>query len=82
MDNPIKSYQDLAEAINLIAAGDRNHTDYSRTTGLNRERLILAESWRDRGVSYEIADIVGLNFQQIRSELGYGKARFGRVYPH
>jgi len=80
--NPIKSYQDLATAIGLIASGDKNYTNYVGVTGINRDRLRLAQSWRDSGIDYDVSDIVRLSSQEIKIELGFGKASYGRVYRH
>jgi len=80
--NPIKSYQDLATAIGLIASGDKNCGDYVGATGIDRDRLRLAQSWRDKGINYDVSDIVRLNSQEIKDEFGFGKASYGRVYRH
>ncbi|MBI2542110.1 hypothetical protein HYV80_05360 [Candidatus Woesearchaeota archaeon] len=80
--NPIKSYQDLATAIGLIASGDKNYTDYAGVTGINRDRLRLAQSWRDSNRNYDVSGIVKLSSQEIKIELGFGKANYGRVYRH
>ena len=80
--NPIKSYQDLETAIGLIAKGYKGFSDYHGVTGINVERLRLAQSWRDRGIQYDVSDIVRLSFSQIKEEMGFGKNGFGQVYQH
>ena len=80
--NPIKSYQDLATAIGLIASGNKNYKDYAEVTGIDRDRLRLAQSWRDREIDYDVSDIVRLSSQEIKNDLGFGKASYGRVYRH
>jgi hypothetical protein len=80
--NPIKSYQDLATAIGLIASGDRNYSNYKGTCGIDEERLRLAQSWRDRGKDYDVSDVVRLGMREIKTELGFGKVRNGHVYCH
>jgi hypothetical protein len=80
--NPIKSYQDLATAIGLIVSGDKNYSDYHGVTGINRERLRLAQSWKDKGVGYDVSDVVRLCMCEIKTELGFRKPRPGHVYCH
>ena len=77
--NPIKSYQDLSTAIGLILSGDRNYSDYSGVAGINRERLRLAQSSRDRAIGYDASDIVKMCYKQIRQVMSH-KPVFGIVY--
>jgi len=80
--NPIKSYQDFATVIGSIASGNKNYSDYAGVTGIDRDRLRLAQSWRDKGINYDVSRIVQLSSQEIKNELGFGKASYGRVYRH
>lgn len=82
VDNPIKSYQDLATAIGLIASGDKSYSDYMGVSGINGNRLRLAQSWKDKGLNYDVSDIVCLSMSEIKEEFGFGKANFGKVYHH
>jgi len=66
---PINSYRDLANAIKMIASGERNHDSYVNVSGLNRERLRLAQSWRDRGIEYNVSDICKLGYWEIQEQL-------------
>lgn len=75
----IQSYAELTDAIHSIAAGDKNRTDYKGVAGINYERLKLAQSWKDKGKEYEAKDIIRLNIQEIKEELGFGKVRYGKV---
>jgi|SRR3989344_141722 len=77
--NPIKSYQDLSTAIGLILAGDRNYSDYSGVTGIDRERLRLAQSCRDRRIDYDVSDIIKMCYKQIKQVMSR-KPVFGIVY--
>jgi len=79
-DNPIKTYQDLSTAIGLIASGDKSYSDYRGVSGINNDRLRLAQSWKDKGRDYDISDVVGLSMAEIKIEFGFGKPRFGQVY--
>ncbi|MDP3734015.1 MAG: hypothetical protein Q8R37_02200 [Nanoarchaeota archaeon] len=78
--NSIRSYAELTDAINSIAAGDTNRTDYKGVTGINYERLKLAQSWKDKGKEYTLYNIICLRSEEIKEELGFGKARFGKVF--
>ena len=78
----IGSYRDLAAAIQAIASGDKNYCQYDGTAGINRERLRVAQSWRDRGISYDVSDVVRLSLEQMRDELGFGMPRNGGKYHH
>ena|SRR3989338_976795 len=80
--NPIRSYQDLATAIGLIASGDKAFSDYRGVRGIDAGRLRLAQSWRDKGIYYHVSDIVRLSFFEIEEEMGFGKNGFGQVYQH
>lgn len=80
--NPIKSYKDLATAIGLIASGDKGYSDYPGVSGTIRERLRIAQSWRDKRRAYYVSDIVCLTMSEIKKELGFGKSGFGIVYHH
>jgi len=62
----IKSYQDLRIAIKLIAEGKRNCDTYVGVSGLNRGRLRLAQSLRDREVSFNVSDIMGYDYRSIK----------------
>lgn len=75
----IRNYRDLKKAIGSIGVGLTNMRDYENVTGINRERLRLAQSWRDKGRSYKVSDIIRLSLDKIREELGYGKPTFGRI---
>ncbi|MBW2977746.1 hypothetical protein KY331_02790 [Candidatus Woesearchaeota archaeon] len=70
---PINSYKDLANAIKMIADGERNHDQYMNVSGLNRERLRLAQSWRDKGIEYAVSDIFKLGYWEIQEQLGRRK---------
>ncbi len=79
-DNPIRSYQDLRIAIKLITSGDRCYNDYKGIFRINRDRLRLAQSWKDRSLNYNISDIVGLNRSEIKRNFRPGKHGFARAY--
>ena len=81
-DNLVKTYQDLSTAIRLIASGNKNYSDYRGVSGINNDRLRIAQSWRDKGKDYDVSDIVKLSIAEMKKELGFGKPRFGRVYHH
>lgn len=71
INNPISTHQDLTAALSAIASGERGYSHYPRVIGIDRERLRLAESWRDRGISYKPADIIQLGMDDIKQELDY-----------
>lgn len=77
---PIQTPQDLSIAIGLIATGERDFSEYRGVTGINKERLRLAQSMRDRRWDYDISDIMELSFDKIKERLGFGKSGYGRVY--
>ena len=79
-NNPIKTYQDLSTAIRLIALGDKSYSDYRGVSGINNDRLRLAQSWGDKGIDYDVSDIVRLSMAEIKMEFGFGKPSFGQVY--
>lgn len=81
-DNPIKTYQDLSTAIGLISSGDKSLRDYRGVSGINNERLRVAQSWRDKGVDYDVSSIVRLSMAEMKVELGFGEQGFGKVYRH
>jgi len=81
-NNPIRTYRDLSAAIGLISSGDKNLSDYRGVSGINRERLRLAQSWRDKGRDYDVSDIIKLSMTEMKVELGFGKPGFGQVYHH
>jgi hypothetical protein len=80
-NNPIQSYPDLSTAIQLIAAGEKNYNNFRGvSSGINDCRLRLAQSWRDKGIGYDVSDIMRLSIDRINQELGFGRVRYGKVY--
>lgn len=49
---PIRNHRDMVEAINLISSGERCLADYRGVAGLNRDRLRLVQSQRDKALMY------------------------------
>lgn len=63
----INGWSELRAALLDIRSGERNHDHYRGISGLNRERLRLAQSLRDKKVNYKISYIIQLNFEQIQA---------------
>ena len=57
----------------MIASGERNHDQYANVNGLDRERLRLAQSWRDKGFEYAVSDIFKLGYWEIQEQCGRRK---------
>ena len=62
---PIKSRSDLLNALELISNGQKNHDNYKNVSSLNRDRLRLATSLRDRGIKYDPKEISNMHYQEI-----------------
>lgn len=72
LDNLIKSYQDLAEAVNLIISGEKTYQNYlGKVHGINRARIKLAQTWKSQGKSFTISDIVKLNYDEIKGQVDW-----------
>ncbi|UCD03328.1 MAG: hypothetical protein JSV63_01685 [Candidatus Aenigmatarchaeota archaeon] len=66
----IRNWPELRTAIQNIHDGARNQDHYKGVDGTTRQRLILAQSLRDRGVPYEVSYIAHLSpdhIDQIRA---------------
>lgn len=63
----IRSYQDLSEAISSIAEGVRDQHEFVNVDGLNRERLRMAQSLRDRGRTYDPKVIARADYRQLEA---------------
>ena len=79
INNPIKSYGDLIEAIGAIYSGREDYSQYRGVTGINRDRLRVAQSFRHQGVTFGVYEIMHMSREEIRQQLGYGKSRYGMV---
>ena len=79
-NNPIRSYQNLATAIKLIASGDKRYDDYKGVSGISKDRLRLAQSWKDKEMNYDVSDIICLNRSNIKEKFRPGKFGFSRAY--
>ncbi len=78
--NKIRTYGELSNAIKSISHGEKNLNDYSGVSGINRARILLAQSWKDREIDYTVSDIISLSPEQMKKELGFGAPCCGKAY--
>lgn len=68
--NIFDTHLDLRDALSAIASGEKQynhyHSQHFRLTGIDRERLRLAQSWHDRGIFYTPANIIQLGMDDIK----------------
>lgn len=79
-ETSIRSYEDIKNAILDIQNGDRNHDHFRNVNGLNRERLRYAQSLRDRGIGYNVSDIVKISLSEIQRNFHQRLRPFGVQY--
>ncbi len=75
----VKSYQDLREAIELIASGERSPSNYVVSRAIDELRLRFASSRASKGYRVDAASILHLSLEQLEGALGFGRSGFGRV---
>ena len=62
----IRSYGDFKDAIEQIAAGEKNLSEFDNVPGKYSERMRLAQSWKDQGKNFKISAIANLGDEEIR----------------
>ena len=65
----LQSHNEVATAIKMIQCGERDWDEYRGVTGINRERIRLAQVLRDRKVDYDVSYIIGLGYQEIQKQM-------------